>query len=457
MKKTILLFLCLFICSCSTTKTLINYNGNGLLKEYKVKEHKEVKKDYSNLFPIYKSVKNDKYSNIENIFFYVFAGLGVIGIPMLAIDIITTPFLLVYDSIAVKEKNYSYNVHAKISGQIVNTNGTPISNQNIQFGNKAPIYSNINGNFEKIIDHTYKNQYYPDKFILNFNNGKSNKDVETILQNGSDILINNPHEISIQLDKEQENLLYLENNNLKKKEIIRNKNKDEIVLSSQTFSAKYYRDKIKKEKEDISKKLKQNNISYITAEEIMLNSNGNLRDNRENILNAFLTSEKRLKETGIKDINVKGIVLIDGKLNYDWELNLEIKIHKHCLKQARVKLEKQTGYTYYDSEVEEIVCDKEYTHYDYDKHTIKKVKSNWKELVNKEIKKQQQLKWEQQQKIKRWKQSVHVVQQQLNRCPNCYRYSLTVSLLMKTGDPNHTWLMMLCPQCEYYNEELSGF
>ena len=123
--------------------------------------------------------------------------------------------------------------------------------------------------------------------------------------------------------------------------------------------------------------------------------------------------------------------------------------------EAKIKLEKQTGYTYYDSEVENIICDVES---DFTGKQ-KKVKSNWKELVNKEIKKQQQLKWEHQQKIKRWKNDpeLHVVQQQLNRCPNCYRYSLRISLLMKTGDPNHTWLMMYCPQCEYYNEELSGF
>lgn len=466
MKKIILLLLCLFICGCSTTKTLINYKGDGLLKEYKVKEHKEVKKDFSNLFPILKyyvkAAKKDNESTGVGVGAYILSNL-LFGIP-LAIDIVSTPFLLVYDSIAVKDKHYDYNVYAKITGKIVNIDNTPISNQNIniQFGNEGDICSNINGLFERIIKDSYSNfknkkQYYTDEFILNFNNGKSEQDIEKLFQNGKDLSINNPHKIYIKLDTEKEHSLYLEENDLKEKETIRSKNKDVIILSSQTFSAKYYRDKIEETKENIKKKLKQNNINYITAEEIMLNSNGTLRDNWQNILNAFVAAEKRIQEVKIENVNRREIILTNKELNNDWKYNLEDRIQTVAGNQAKIKLEKQTGYTYYDSDVKQIICEEEYT--DYGKNKIRKVKNNWEELVNEEIKKQKQKQQKKKAEIEAFKHDpdLHTVQSQINRCPKCYRFSLIVSLLMRTGDPYHQWILFGCTECGYVEQKFNGF
>ena len=426
MKKIILLIMCLALCSCSTTKTLINYKGTCLLKEYKVTEHKEVKRDYSNLFPAFKGFEaSAEENNASPVLTYIFSNF-LFGIP-LAIDIITTPFLLVYDSIVVKEKSYRYNAHARIAGKIVNMDKTPISNQNIQFGNKDSISSNINGIFEKTIDTSFsdfkdKQQYYPDKFILNFNNGKSTQDIKMLFQNGKDISINNPHEICIKLDSEQENSLYLEKYDLTEKETIRSKNKDVIVLSSQTLSAQYYRDKIKKEKED-----------------------------------ALLKAKQRLKETGIENINTEAIVLTNEELNNDWEYNLEKKIYDDVFNQAKTKLEKQTGYTYYDSEVKQIICEEEYTN--YGKNEIRKVKSNWKAFVNEEIKKQKQKEQKRQDEIEKFKHDpdVHAVQSQITRCPQCYRLSLIVSIWMKTGDPYHQGILYACKKCGYIEQKFNGF
>ena len=423
MKKIILFVLFLFICGCSTTKTIINYKGTGLLKEYKVKEHKEIKRDYSNLFPMYKSAKKEGAVGA-----YILLNILLPCVP-LAIDIVSTPFMLIGDFIQVKEKYYDYNVYAKIAGKVVNIDKTPISNKNIQLGNKDSISSNINGFFEKTIDTSFSNfkdkqQYYPDEFILNFNNGKSKQDIKMLFQNGKDISINNPHEVCIKLDTEQENSLYLEEYDLKEKETIRSNNKDVIVLSSQTLSAQYYRDKIKKEKDD-----------------------------------ALLKAKQRLKETSIENINIEAIVLTNEELNNNWEYNLEKKIYDDVFKQAEIKLKEQTGYNYGYSEIDKIICEEEYTNYGGQKQVVKKIRKNWKELVQEEILKQQQKDQKKQDEIEAFKHDpdLHTVKSQISRCPNCYRFTLIVSLLMRTGDPYHQWILFGCPECSYVEQKFIGF
>jgi uncharacterized protein YdcH (DUF465 family) len=97
--------------------------------------------------------------------------------------------------------------------------------------------------------------------------------------------------------------------------------------------------------------------------------------------------------------------------------------------------------------------------YNYQKENkIKKVKDNWKQLLNKEIQKVKQQKWQAKNEIKRWKKSAHVVEQYLyNRCPKCFRLSLGYTLLMKTGDRYHSYAIWYCPECQYYQEKLTGF
>ena len=99
------------------------------------------------------------------------------------------------------------------------------------------------------------------------------------------------------------------------------------------------------------------------------------------------------------------------------------------------------------------------------------IRDNWKEIINSKIKEvkeerrqkeieEQEEKRKKQQEIKRWKNDpeLHVVQQQQETCPNCYRrYSLRISLLMKTGDSYHSYLVMQCSKCGYFKDQLNGF
>ena len=98
------------------------------------------------------------------------------------------------------------------------------------------------------------------------------------------------------------------------------------------------------------------------------------------------------------------------------------------------------------------------------------IRDNWKEIIEfkiKEIKdkrKQEELekqlkKQKRQDEIEAFKHdsNLHTVKSQISRCPNCYRFTLGISLLMRTGDPYHIWLMMFCPECSYYKDEFRGF
>lgn len=98
------------------------------------------------------------------------------------------------------------------------------------------------------------------------------------------------------------------------------------------------------------------------------------------------------------------------------------------------------------------------------------IKENWKEIIELKIKEvnnerkqkeiEEQNKEQQRQKeIEKFKHDpdLHTVQSQIGRCPKCYRFTLGISLLMRTGDPYHIWLMMFCPECSYYKDEFRGF
>lgn len=98
------------------------------------------------------------------------------------------------------------------------------------------------------------------------------------------------------------------------------------------------------------------------------------------------------------------------------------------------------------------------------------IKDNWKEIIElkiKEVKEERKQKEiEKQQKEQQKKKEIeafkhdpnlHTVKSQIGRCPNCYRFTLGISLFMRTGDPYHHWLMMFCPECSYHRDEFSGF
>ena len=337
--------MCLFLCCLSINAKTTKYKGNGLLKECKIKTSKS----------------ENSYRGV---------------------------------------KTYTNHIVAEIEGQIVDINDNSISNQPIylKFNKKvSTFYSNNDGIFKyELNDNFVTNSKKLDtikdlEILLQFDN-KSKREFKIDLKNGNDCVINTPHKISITLDKEQEYLLYLEENDLREKIINRNGN-DVIILSSQIVSAEYYRQKIAKEKEEAlletKKKLKENNI-HIKAEELILNSNDTLRQDWKSVLeveiqkrNALLYAKKRLKETGINNINIEEVLLTNGNLNENWEKNLEKQILIEAKKQAKQKLEKQTGYTYYNSDIEALICD---TDSDF---IGKRLKSNWKQLVNKEIQKEE--------------------------------------------------------------------
>lgn len=98
------------------------------------------------------------------------------------------------------------------------------------------------------------------------------------------------------------------------------------------------------------------------------------------------------------------------------------------------------------------------------------IKDNWREIIELEIRetkeKRKQEELEKQKKeqkrqdeIEKFKHDpdLHNVKSQISRCPNCYRFTLGISLIMRTGDPYHIWLMMFCPECSYYKDEFRGF
>ena len=91
------------------------------------------------------------------------------------------------------------------------------------------------------------------------------------------------------------------------------------------------------------------------------------------------------------------------------------------------------------------------------------IRDNWKEIINskiKEVKEERKRKEQKRQdEIEKFKHDpdLHTVKSQIGRCPNCYRFSLIISLIMRTGDPYHQWILFGCTECAYVEQKFIGF
>lgn len=343
MKNLICFVSVLLMCSaCSTTKVLVDYKGLDLIKEYKVIENKEVKRSFSNLFPMYDVCKNADIKNGQkppN----RYATLWFFTIP---IDIITMPFLLIYDLLVPNETSYSYNTFANIEGKIMDTNQNFIDNKKILLGFEdentgltETIYSNKNGVFKSEISNKNKQYHLHDKIILNFNNGTKISTFNNDLHIGKDVSINNPNEISFiyPFEKRKEIVFYLRDNNIDEKEIEKDSTTNIVTLRTQTFSSKYYKEKIEKI-EQATKMLKEAGLKF-TPETLILDRNKNIKDNWEKIIKALISADKMFKKVGVNyHISTIELIILDENKNLkgNWKELVKEEINNEKFSQNKL-------------------------------------------------------------------------------------------------------------------------
>jgi hypothetical protein len=228
----------------------------------------------------------------------------VFGIPLI-VDIVSLPFLLLYDSVVPKETTYSYETYTKIKGRLVDKNKEPISNKKININLKDEAYSNNAFSEDEIVysdkngffvSEMSRNEQYLNTIVLNFNDGKDSFTFNGNLQKGADVTVYNPHEVSYTypFEKGKRTIFYLEGDNIckKNKDIKLNKI---ILLDKKTFSAKQYRDKIEKEEKiEQAKEMFKNadiDVDISTVEMAILDENGDLKENWENIVKEQIQNE----------------------------------------------------------------------------------------------------------------------------------------------------------------------
>ena len=242
--KKILLIICLFLCSMSIEAKTINISGDGLLKQGKIK-----------------TSKGKSYNG---------------------------------------SKTWKHNVWLKIDGKLVDIDNKPVINQRIYIKDDNTlidtIYSDDNGLFEFDLNDNIKDstsEKYFVNILLEFNTENQNE-LEKNLKIGKDISIINPYKISIQLDGEKEYFLQLNENNLESTS--RDNNEDIIVLSTETFSAKYYRER-NLAIQQATKMLQNVNPNFDTSEieMLILDEKKSLKNNWKEIVKQEIIKEKKKK------------------------------------------------------------------------------------------------------------------------------------------------------------------
>lgn len=249
-------------------------------------------------------------------------------------------------------KSYNYCINAKIGGQLVDIDDKPIINQKIYvklsdtstlFNTPiATIYSNENGMFQYEINEKYKtcSKNIDLEILLQFNE-KSIEELKTNFQEGNDFSINNPYEISIQLDKEQENSLYIPISEIKTRTNTRN-NKDIIILNNQSFSAQYYRDEIKKNiainkaKEMLQEADINIGVSQGAIQDLILDEKNNLKNDWDNIINGLISINKMFKNANCNfDISTIEILVLDENKNL--RRNWKEIVNQEIIKEKKEK------------------------------------------------------------------------------------------------------------------------